>query len=64
MPLAEQRHADVRELVDAWRLEQLLQAGYRHHRAELLAASDVDLHTAISLLEQGCDQRTALRILL
>ncbi len=64
MPLAEQRLADVRELVDAWRLEQLLAAGYKRHRAELLAGSDVNLHAAISLLDRGCDQKTALRILL
>lgn len=56
---------DERSRVDAWRLQQFLEAGYAHHRAELLAAqSHVDVHLACWLLANGCDQVTALRILL
>lgn len=56
---------DERSRVDAWRLQQFLEVGYAHHRAELLAArSDVDAHLACWLLANGCDQVTALRILL
>ncbi len=52
--------------IEAWRLHLLLDAGYTKHRAEQLAShwQDVDLHLAIRLLTQGCDQRTALKILL
>ncbi len=52
--------------IEAWRLHLLLDAGYTRHRAEQLAShwQDVDLHLAIRLLTQGCDQRTALKILL
>lgn len=64
MPLAEQRELDYASL-EAWRLRQLLNAGWTLHRAEQIAARlDIDLHRATDLLAQGCDQRTALRILL
>lgn len=53
------------ERVEAWRLKELLDAGYAQHRAELLAVrDDVDLHEAIKLLENGCPEPVALRILL
>lgn len=51
--------------LEAWRLQQLLTAGYTHHRAEILATrTDIDLHTAIRLLRYGCNQKMALNILL
>jgi len=49
----------------SWRFRQLARAGYRPNDAALLArASEVDLHVAVDLLSRGCDQDTALRILL
>jgi hypothetical protein len=65
MPLADNLELDESAGVEAWRLQQLLDAGWVYFRAELLAARpDVDLHEAIRIVECGCDQRTALRILL
>jgi len=62
LALAEER--EVARLY-AWRLQQLLEAGYDDDAAALLAAQlGVDLHRARLLLEQGCSPKTALRILL
>jgi len=48
-----------------WRLEELERAGYSPaEAAELAASPDVDLHTAVGLLERGCERTLALRILL
>ena len=53
------------ELVEQWRLEALRRAGYDAEAATILAAShDVDLHSAIELLERGCPTDLALQILL
>jgi hypothetical protein len=53
------------ELILAWRLWVLDRAGYDEGAAAVLATSrDVDLHTAVALLEHGCPVDTALRILL
>ena len=50
--------------VEAWRLITLLGAGYPVEIAELLAPrTQVDLHRAVELLEQGCPSEVALRIL-
>ena len=46
--------------VTRWRIEQLLAAGY-HDDAAL--DPEVDLRSAVSLLERGCPVDTALRIL-
>ena len=52
------------ERVTAWRLEQLLQAGYDETTALYLAQrSDVDLHRAEALLRQGCTPNLAVQIL-
>jgi hypothetical protein len=52
-------------LVEAWRAEQLEQAGYGAVAAcELAMRQDVDLHVAVSLLSQGCPADLALKILL
>jgi hypothetical protein len=46
-----------------WRMKQLLGAGYSCKTAEMLAAQlGVDLHLACSLLEAGCSETTAVRI--
>ena len=48
-----------------WRLAELSSAGYSDDAAAVLAAlSGVDLHEATDLLLNGCEQATALRILL
>lgn len=51
--------------VEQWRLASLERAGYDLESAAVLAAStEVDLHRAVMLLEQGCPVDLALRILL
>ena len=53
------------EVVEQWRLDSLARAGYDAESAAVLAASpEVDLHLAVSLLEQGCSVELALQILL
>lgn len=48
----------------SWRLKELSEAGYDDDAASLIAAEkDIDLHEACALLERGCPQETALRIL-
>jgi hypothetical protein len=67
--LADRLAAAVEE-VDAdgvlvWRYTSLRRAGYRpQHAARLARRRGVDLHVATDLLERGCDEPTALRILL
>lgn len=63
--LVEERRPESLERVRRWRLQELRQAGYPAYDAEVLAArTDVDLHLAIMLLDEGCPVDTALRILL
>ena len=51
--------------VELWRFERLLEAQCPAPAAMTLATRrDVDLHTALSLLEVGCPSRTILDILL
>jgi hypothetical protein len=51
--------------VERWRAETLERAGYDMTAAAVLAIrTDVDLHLAIELIEQGCAPELALRILL
>jgi hypothetical protein len=51
--------------VEQWRLDSLARAGYDAESAAVLAASpEVDLHHAVSLLENGCSLALALQILL
>ena len=53
------------ERIERWRAEELERAGYQPRAAGRLAVRhDVDLHTAVDLLERGCPQDLALRILL
>jgi hypothetical protein len=63
--LLERGYCDTANAVDAWRLEQLLHAGYPIAIAEQLAARhDVDLHQAVGLVDRGCVPELAGRILL
>ena len=65
MSVISERERKNIEPVRSWRLEQLLDAGYPLHQAQLLSERlDVDLHLAVLLVEQGCPVETALRILL
>ena len=53
------------ERIERWRAEELERAGYEPRAAGRLAVRhDVDLHTAVELLERGCPPDLALRILL
>jgi succinylglutamate desuccinylase len=53
------------ERIERWRAEELERAGYEPRSAGRLAVRhDVDLHTAVDLLERGCSQDLALKILL
>ena len=61
-----QERPDVEiELIERWRAESLLRAGYDPESAVVLAAShEIDLHDATRLLERGCSVDLALQILL
>jgi hypothetical protein len=53
------------QTVEAWRTEVLEHAGYPAEIAQTLAhCTDVDLHEAVALLDNGCPVLTAMRILL
>ena len=53
------------ERIESWRREELERAGYPARAAAQLATRhDVDLHTAVDLVERGCPSELALRILL
>ncbi len=48
-----------------WRFEELVRSGYEMDAARTLAEClEVDLHEATGLLQRGCPNETALRILL
>ena len=51
--------------IESWRMEALVRAGYDKRSAAVLACrKDVDLHQAMSLLQNGCSPKLALEILL
>jgi len=52
------------ERVLLWRITRLVEAGYCDECAIEIGCSEIDLHTAVRLLERGCPPETALRILL
>lgn len=53
------------ERVERWRTEVLERVGYDAVSAhELATRTDIDLHRAIKLIEEGCPPEVALRILL
>lgn len=66
MPAAELQPRETEiQRIERWRAEMLERAGYdREAAGELAARHDVDLHLAIELIEKGCAQDVALRILL
>jgi hypothetical protein len=53
-----------RDKVESWRLHVLIEAGYPLSLAERVAASEVDLHRAVELVDRGCLPETAAEILL
>lgn len=53
-----------RAKVESWRLHVLMEAGYTLSLAERIAATEVDLHRAVELLDAGCSPETAAEILL
>ena len=54
-----------RDKVAGWRLHVLIEAGYPLPIAEKIAYNEgVDLHTAVELVRQGCEPKTAAEILL
>jgi hypothetical protein len=49
--------------IESWRMEALERAGYDRRAAAILACrKDVDLHQAMSLLQNGCSPELALQI--
>jgi hypothetical protein len=66
MPAAELHSNETeQERIERWRAETLERAGFAvDDAAELASRHDVDLHTAIGLIEKGCPPEIALRILL
>ncbi len=56
--------SDEKAKVEGWRLHVLVEAGYPTELAQDLAASEVDLHEAVGLVEDGCSPDVATRILL
>jgi hypothetical protein len=52
------------EAIFAWRLEQLMHAGYGPGEAKFLARRlDIDLHKATDLVRNGCPPELAVAIL-
>jgi hypothetical protein len=65
MTAAETQERTELDRVEAWRQEELERAGYGVAAAQELAQRhDVDLHSAVALLQRGCPQDVALQILL
>jgi hypothetical protein len=53
------------ERIERWRSDELERAGYDPRQAAKIAARhDVDLHTAVDLVRNGCTPELALAILL
>ena len=64
MPTVDEFVETELERVERWRAEALMRAGYDARAAtELAGRQDVDLHSAIQLLESGCPADLALAIL-
>lgn len=64
MPAVEDIVETELERVERWRTEELLRAGFDPAAAtELAARFDVDLHSALDLVDRGCPPELALRIL-
>jgi hypothetical protein len=65
MPTAETNiRPTEQELVEQWRAQELVRAGYPEAVAsELATRADVDLHRAVELLQKGCTPELAAAIL-
>ena len=59
-----ERGGNERAKVEGWRLHVLIEAGYPLSLAERLAGSEADLHRAVELVQQGCEPKTAVEILI
>jgi hypothetical protein len=59
-----EQHETEAVRVARWRTEELERAGYDMSAAAVLAASSVDLHFAVDLLQRGCPPDVAVQILL
>ena len=59
-----ERGGSERAKVESWRLHVLIEAGYPLTLAERLAGSEADLHRAVELVQQGCEPKTAVEILI
>ena len=65
MTAAEIQQGQELEQVEAWRLGELLRAGYPRELAEEISRRhDIDLHMAVDLVVGGCTPELAARILL
>ena len=65
MTAADTEIRDETQQIEAWRAEALERAGYGARDAAAIAArQDIDLHLATDLLEMGCPEDLAIRILL
>jgi hypothetical protein len=63
--MSDEQEDTEHESLYAWRLAELLSAGYPVVFAEDLASRpEVDLHRACDLVQQGCPPTTAVNILL
>ncbi len=65
MSAASAEQADRAELtrIQRWRFQELMRVGYALPDAiEIALRTDVDLHWAASLVENGCPSETAVRI--
>jgi hypothetical protein len=65
MPTAETNLGPTeQQLVEQWRAQELVRAGYPEQVAgELAMRPDIDLHRAVELLEKGCAPELAADIL-
>jgi hypothetical protein len=61
--VAEVPPQDSLDKVEAWRLHQLLRAGWELEHAQVIAIlTDVDLHVACRIVQQGCSSELAFSI--
>ncbi len=60
----EVEHLEI-DLIRRWRFDELLRAGYDiADAADVALRTDIDLHWAVRLVQQGCPSATAARIAL
>lgn len=62
--VADAEENSVLDQVEAWRLHSLLRAGWEIPHAQAIAImTDVDLHKACAMVQQGCSSELAFEIL-